>query len=202
MLQTGENYACATNESLLVGMLRLGRKGIPVGCVNGGCGVCKVRIVSGAVQPLGPVSRAHVSADEEAHGYTLACRVAPGEAVQLEVAARLRKPFGNCAPAHLPRPTLPGAATRSRADPGPASSLQNNQPNPPTNQPTEGGHEMGVLRMGHASLRVMDMDAAVKHYENVLGMRTVMKDSSRQRVPQVLGRMGQVFGHPDPQRPS
>lgn len=110
--QTGDSYACATNESLLAGMLRLGRKGIPVGCVNGGCGVCKVRIVSGAVQPLGPVSRAHVSADEEAHGYTLACRVAPGEAVQLEVAARLRKPFGNCVPAQLPRPSLPGTGAR------------------------------------------------------------------------------------------
>ena len=139
VLQTGENYACATNESLLAGMLRLGRKGIPVGCVNGGCGVCKVRIVSGAVQPLGPVSRDHVSADEEAHGYTLACRVAPGEAVQLEVAARLRKPFGNCAPAHLPRPTLPGAATRSqRQTPAPPANLQNNQPTrQPINQPKE-----------------------------------------------------------------
>ena len=34
--QTGESYPCATDESLLNGMLRLGRKGIPVGCVNGG----------------------------------------------------------------------------------------------------------------------------------------------------------------------
>ena len=40
--QTGEHYHCATSESLLRGMLKLGRKGIPVGCVNGGCGVCKV----------------------------------------------------------------------------------------------------------------------------------------------------------------
>lgn len=93
--QTGESYVCATTESLLAGMLRLGRKGIPVGCVNGGCGVCKVRIVEGAVQPLGPVSRAHVSLAEEADGYTLACRVAPTEAVRLEVAGRLTKPFSS-----------------------------------------------------------------------------------------------------------
>lgn len=91
--QTGESYVCATTESLLAGMLRLGRKGIPVGCVNGGCGVCKVRILEGAVQPIGPVSRAHVSPTEEADGYTLACRVAPTEAVRLEVAGRLTKPF-------------------------------------------------------------------------------------------------------------
>ena len=91
--QTGETYACATDESLLRGMLRLGRKGIPVGCVNGGCGVCKVRIVEGQVTPLGPVSRAHVSAEEERAGFTLACRVAPATAVRLEVAGKFEKPF-------------------------------------------------------------------------------------------------------------
>lgn len=36
---------------------------------------------------------------------------------------------------------------------------------------------MGVMRIGHASLRVMDIEAAVKHYEEVLGLKTVMKDN-------------------------
>ena len=89
----GLSYACAGDEDLLKGMLRLGCKGIPVGCVNGGCGVCKVRIVEGSVRSVGPISRAHVSAEEEAQGYTLACRVAPATAVQLEVAAKLARPF-------------------------------------------------------------------------------------------------------------
>src|SRR6266851_10123221 len=93
--QTGEHYHCATSESLLRGMLRLGRKGIPVGCVNGGCGVCKVRIVEGEVTVLGPVSRAHVSAEEEAGGFTLACRVAPVTTVRLRVAGKFEKPFSN-----------------------------------------------------------------------------------------------------------
>ncbi|MBL0422430.1 catechol 2,3-dioxygenase [Ramlibacter sp. AW1] len=35
---------------------------------------------------------------------------------------------------------------------------------------------MGVMRIGHASLRVMDTAAAVKHYENVLGMKKMMED--------------------------
>ncbi|MGR4897338.1 2Fe-2S iron-sulfur cluster-binding protein [Stenotrophomonas sp. LARHCG68] len=91
--QTGDSYACSTSESLLSGMLRLGRKGIPAGCVNGGCGVCKVRVLEGAVRTLGPISCAHVSAQEQAQGYTLACRVAPLEAVCLQVTQRLRKPF-------------------------------------------------------------------------------------------------------------
>ena len=91
--QTGEAYPCATNESLLKGMLRLGRRGIPAGCVSGGCGVCKVRIVEGSVASLGPISRAHVSQEEEDRGYTLACRVAPLTAVRLEVTGKLQKPL-------------------------------------------------------------------------------------------------------------
>ncbi len=91
--QTGESYPCATTESLLQGMLRLGRRGIPVGCVGGGCGVCKVRIVEGDVTRLGPVSRAHVSVEEEASGCTLACRVAPATPVRLVVVGKMEKPF-------------------------------------------------------------------------------------------------------------
>lgn len=91
--QTDESYSCATSESLLQGMLRLGRKGIPVGCVNGGCGVCKVHVLEGQCQPLGPISRAHVTAAEEAQGITLACRVAPLTPVRLEVVGKFEKPF-------------------------------------------------------------------------------------------------------------
>lgn len=93
VLQTGETYLCATSESLLQGMLRLGRRGIPAGCVNGGCGVCKVQILEGEVRSLGPVSRAHVSVEEEAGGCTLACRVAPVTPVRLAVAGKFEKPF-------------------------------------------------------------------------------------------------------------
>ena len=105
--QTGECYPCATTESLLQGMLRLGRKGIPVGCVNGGCGVCKVRITDGAVTSLGPISRAHVSTDEEAQGYTLACRCAPTTAVRLQVAGRFEKPFSRAAAARQAAAAFP-----------------------------------------------------------------------------------------------
>ena len=36
---------------------------------------------------------------------------------------------------------------------------------------------MGVLRIGHVSIKVMDMDAAVQHYEKVLGLKTTHKDA-------------------------
>jgi len=103
VVQTGERYPCALAESLLRGMLKLGRKGIPAGCINGGCGVCKVRILEGQVRELGPISRKHVSIEEQAQGYVLACRVAPIGRVRLEVCQKLNKPFS--------RPKPPPAAS-------------------------------------------------------------------------------------------
>jgi catechol 2,3-dioxygenase len=35
---------------------------------------------------------------------------------------------------------------------------------------------MGIMRIGHISIKVMDIDAAVRHYENVIGMRTTHTD--------------------------
>ncbi|CAM3751029.1 catechol 2,3-dioxygenase [Polaromonas hydrogenivorans] len=35
---------------------------------------------------------------------------------------------------------------------------------------------MGISRIGHVNLRVMDMAAALKHYEKVLGMKKTMED--------------------------
>jgi len=91
--QTGETYLCSEAETLLMGMTRLGKRGIPVGCVNGGCGVCKISIRSGRVRMVGAMSRAHVSVEEEAKGVCLACRVAPLENVAVEVVGKMTKAF-------------------------------------------------------------------------------------------------------------
>lgn len=87
-------YPCAETETLLQGMARTGRKGIPVGCLGGGCGVCKVKVSAGSVRRVGPMSRAHVSVEEEAQGICLACRVAPLANVEVEVLGKLRKALG------------------------------------------------------------------------------------------------------------
>ncbi len=92
--QTGESYDCSESETLLQGMVRLGRKGIPVGCVNGGCGVCKISVRVGSVRKVGAMSRAHVSAEEEARGVCLACRVSPLQGVEVEVVGKLKKAIG------------------------------------------------------------------------------------------------------------
>jgi len=73
---TGEQYACADGRSVLVGMEALGKKGIPVGCRQGGCGVCKVQVLEGEFTRR-VMSRAHVSAEEEQDGCVLSCRIYP-----------------------------------------------------------------------------------------------------------------------------
>jgi ferredoxin len=87
---TGERYGCADSRSLLEGMESLGRKGIPVGCRNGGCGVCKVAIVSGSIRAR-VMSRAHVSEEEQLAGQVLACRVQPLSDIHLAVLGPMRK---------------------------------------------------------------------------------------------------------------
>lgn len=85
---TGERYACDGTQSLLAGMERLGRSGIPVGCRGGGCGVCKVHILSGSYVTQ-KMSRACVSADEELRGIVLACRAQPTADVRLRVIGKM-----------------------------------------------------------------------------------------------------------------
>lgn len=91
LTQTNEVYECLPSESMLQGMARLGRRGIPIGCLNGGCGICKVVVVTGAWEKTGLMSRAHVSAEEEARGTVLACRASPCSDVEIEVLGKMQK---------------------------------------------------------------------------------------------------------------
>ena len=85
IVETGEVYRCREDETLLAGMERLGKRGIPVGCRGGGCGVCKVQVEAGEY------SRAYVSAEEEAAGIVLACRVKPLSDIRLAVLGKMKK---------------------------------------------------------------------------------------------------------------
>ena len=103
---TGDSYRCVDTRSVLEGMEALGKKGIPVGCVNGGCGVCKVQIISGEYEAR-KMSRSYVSAEEIAQGIVLACRVYPRSEIRLEVQGKMIKAFGNVTgpcPERLPKP--------------------------------------------------------------------------------------------------
>lgn len=88
--ETGETYRCSPQETLLAGMERLGKKGIPVGCRGGGCGVCKVEITSGTYVKR-VMSRDYISLEDEAAGRVLACRVRPTSDITLRVLGKMVK---------------------------------------------------------------------------------------------------------------
>lgn len=79
---TGERFTCAADRSLLKGMEQLCRKGIPVGCRNGGCGICRVHIVEGRFRAQ-KMSRSQVSEADELEGVVLACRATPLSDIRL-----------------------------------------------------------------------------------------------------------------------
>ncbi|GAA6142847.1 2Fe-2S iron-sulfur cluster-binding protein [Hydrogenophaga sp. 5NK40-0174] len=87
---TQEVYPCSEKDNALNALARSGRKGIPVGCRGGGCGVCKVAVLAGSFRSR-VMSRSHVSADEEANGVVLACCIQPTSDLTLSVIGKLRK---------------------------------------------------------------------------------------------------------------
>ena len=119
LLPTGDTYQCFGTETLLQGMARIGKKGIPVGCLNGGCGVCKVSVCTGSVRKTGCMSRAHVSEQEEAQGLVLACRVVPSTAVELRVLGVMNKALTrNCWSGVKPESALTPTPTPTNLRPG------------------------------------------------------------------------------------
>jgi ferredoxin len=84
LINSDEHFQCNPGSSLLEGMQRLSRKGIPIGCRGGGCGVCRVQVLSGDYQ-CKKMSRDHVSAGEQSEGIGLACRLYPESDLEVEV---------------------------------------------------------------------------------------------------------------------
>lgn len=87
---SGERVACADNDNVLRAMEALGRKGIPVGCRGGGCGVCKVQVTGGAYHTR-KMSRACVTEAEEADGVVLACKLFPESDLSVRVVGKMAK---------------------------------------------------------------------------------------------------------------
>ncbi|CAB3752317.1 ferredoxin [Burkholderia sp. MSh2] len=83
----GERFSCGPDVSLLHGMEKARRESVPVGCRNGGCGICRVRILEGAYR-VRKMSRAQVSEADEAERIVLACQVLPLSDIRLKKLGR------------------------------------------------------------------------------------------------------------------
>jgi len=89
LADSGEQFACREDQYLLQGMqtFRVGvpmLDVIPVGCRGGGCGVCRIRVVSGEYEAK-KMSRKHVTEPDQAEGVALACRVYPRSDLSVEL---------------------------------------------------------------------------------------------------------------------
>ncbi|MBS0317605.1 MAG: 2Fe-2S iron-sulfur cluster binding domain-containing protein [Proteobacteria bacterium] len=88
--ETGESFQCSDTESALSALARSGKRGIPVGCRGGGCGVCKVAILSGDFRKRA-MSRSHITEEDEARHHVLACCIYPQSDIQVHVIGKLQK---------------------------------------------------------------------------------------------------------------
>ncbi len=72
----GHEFSCGTEQTLLEATKSRGVRCIRIGCLGGGCGVCKIRVLAGDYV-VGKMSRAHVRVEAQAAGFALACKVTP-----------------------------------------------------------------------------------------------------------------------------
>jgi ferredoxin len=86
----GREYLCAETQNALRGMEALGGRGIPVGCRRGGCGVCKVEVLSGTYC-ASIMSRSQISEEDERCNCVLACRIYPTSDLRLKVVGRMAR---------------------------------------------------------------------------------------------------------------
>jgi len=76
-LPDGQWFPCWSDESVLEAMRRSGPGPVSYGCFGGGCGVCAMRVVRGSYRRFHPMSRAHVTAEDEQKGIALLCCIKP-----------------------------------------------------------------------------------------------------------------------------
>jgi CDP-4-dehydro-6-deoxyglucose reductase, E3 len=82
----GETIMCRPDETVLGAILRGGAK-IIFGCRGGGCGSCKMRVISGRVEH-GRCSAAVLTEEEKEKGSFLSCQARPLSDLTVELTAR------------------------------------------------------------------------------------------------------------------
>lgn len=86
-----ERFACGEEFNVLAAMERARCGAIPVGCRNGGCGACKVRVLAGHFHAA-KMNRAVVSEADQHAGCVLACKIFPRSDLSLQVLGRAWTP--------------------------------------------------------------------------------------------------------------
>lgn len=93
--ESGETFTCHAGEAALVAMAKSGRRGIPLGCRGGGCGVCKVEVIEGQYSKK-IMSRSHISLEDEKANRVLACCIFPESDLRIHVIGRMQRSIDRC----------------------------------------------------------------------------------------------------------
>ncbi|MAM13368.1 MAG: ferredoxin [Rhizobiaceae bacterium] len=84
-------FSCRDGEPVLLSIERATSSHehppVRIGCRRGGCGACRVRVISGSYETL-KMSRYHVSEQEQEEGYALSCRLIARSDLVIEPAYR------------------------------------------------------------------------------------------------------------------
>ncbi|NLY08791.1 MAG: 2Fe-2S iron-sulfur cluster binding domain-containing protein [Tissierellia bacterium] len=72
-----------SGEHIVQGVARFNSKHSMNGCCGGGCGICRIKILSGDYTTK-KMSRKQVTDEEEKEGYALGCRVFPESDMSIE----------------------------------------------------------------------------------------------------------------------
>lgn len=82
-----DQHGCWSDEKVLSALERDLVTDVRVGCRQGGCGACRVKVIEGEYETA-KMSRAHVTDEEREQGYALCCRLFPKSDLVLEPAFR------------------------------------------------------------------------------------------------------------------
>ena len=87
-IEDGTTVRCAADRAVAQELKRCGVTAIMLGCRGGGCGVCRIKVLSGSYVTR-VMSREHVSVADERAGYALCCCLYPRSDLVLRAAPRL-----------------------------------------------------------------------------------------------------------------
>lgn len=73
-METKKEFFCGADTPVLEAMKRSGIGPVLYGCFGGGCGVCKMRVLSGDYETVQKMSCVHI-ADSEKHNVLICCIV-------------------------------------------------------------------------------------------------------------------------------
>ena len=84
-------FTCSEQDTVFDGLVRTSSGVIINGCHGGGCGVCKIEVLSGSYEAFGTMSCAHVSSEDRALGRVLACKIRPRDDIVINVIGKIKK---------------------------------------------------------------------------------------------------------------